>query len=600
MPRDRRWSWIPIALVLLGLGSVGMLVGVNWIRGQLVTPAIELVRAVGDAQTHLSIAHLWLEELVSGDASVDRQEIASDLERAIQISDRIFESERTTADEFFLAPSRELTMTAPATRVRGDLRSFRDLSNDRIRGYDESREVGVGSPIDNACDVLFRRLLYDLRSMDTTVRERLALAEQRSNWMLAGAVVIWIGIVSGAALAITNRERHRQQAELALRASEAQLFQAQKMEAVGRLAGGIAHDINNHLAAITAQCELVKMRVGNEPVDQRMDAVISTAAKSSTLIKRLLAFSRQQPVLPEIVQENTLVRGLEGMLVGLLGEDISLKLDLDESLWNVIIDPSQLEQVVLNLVVNAREAMPLGGSIRIATRNLEAQADSAPDNLASGQWVMLSVTDTGKGIAPEIIDRIFEPFFTTNERAHGGGLGLATLHGIVRQNRGQVAVESQVGKGTCFRIYLPRTLSEIPSSADAGSRGELPTAGAAASILLTEDNEDLRNSTQEILRALGYRVRTAASADEALARYEALATDFDLLITDVVMPGTDGKQLADRMSARNPGLRVLFVSGHTDDVILHRGITSREVDFLPKPSPASALATKVAEVLARN
>jgi CheY-like chemotaxis protein len=371
------------------------------------------------------------------------------------------------------------------------------------------------------------------------------------------------------------------------------------MEAVGRLAGGIAHDINNHLAAITAQCELVKMRVGSEPVDQRMDAVITTAAKSSTLIKRLLAFSRQQPVMPEIVQENALVRGLEGMLAGLLGEDISLKLDLEESLWNVVIDPSQLEQVVLNLVVNAREAMPLGGGIRIATRNLEVDAASAPDNLAPGQWVMLSVTDTGRGIPPEIIDRIFEPFFTTKDRAHGSGLGLATLHGIVRQNRGQVAVESQVGRGTCFRVYLPRTLSELPQAQGAGDRRELVTAGAPASILLTEDNEDLRHSMQEILRALGYRVRTAASADEALARHEALASEFDLLITDVVMPGTDGKKLADRMRERHPKLLVLFVSGHTDDVMLHRGIASREVDFLPKPFPASALAHKVAEILAR-
>jgi signal transduction histidine kinase/CheY-like chemotaxis protein len=599
MPRDRRWSWIPVVLVLLGLGSVGMLVGVNWIRGQLVTPAIELVRAVGDTQTHLSIAHLWVEELVSGDASVDRREIESDLERAIQIVDGIFESERSTHGAAFLTASPELAIIEPATRVREGLRRFQVLSAERIRGYDDHREVGVGSPIDDAYDALFRNLLHELRSMDATVHERLALAERRSNWMLGAAVAIWLGIVGGAALAISNRERHRQEAERALRESETQLFQAQKMEAVGRLAGGIAHDINNHLAAITAQCELVKMRVGSEPVDQRMDAVITTAAKSSTLIKRLLAFSRQQPVMPEIVQENALVRGLEGMLAGLLGEDISLKLDLEESLWNVVIDPSQLEQVVLNLVVNAREAMPLGGGIRIATRNLEVDAASAPDNLAPGQWVMLSVTDTGRGIPPEIIDRIFEPFFTTKDRAHGSGLGLATLHGIVRQNRGQVAVESQVGRGTCFRVYLPRTLSELPQAQGAGDRRELVTAGAPASILLTEDNEDLRHSMQEILRALGYRVRTAASADEALARHEALASEFDLLITDVVMPGTDGKKLADRMRERHPKLLVLFVSGHTDDVMLHRGIASREVDFLPKPFPASALAHKVAEILAR-
>ena len=287
-------------------------------------------------------------------------------------------------------------------------------------------------------------------------------AERRALVVFAVLQGVWLAVVGLAAWGLQSRERHRRRAEAALLRSEAQLLQAQKMEAVGRLAGGLAHDINNYVTAITSQCELVRMKApSGERVAQKMDLVIATAGKIAALVRRLLAFSRQQPVQPQVVDLNAVVEGLERMMRGLLGDDVQLETRLCDGLWRVEVDPSQVEQIVVNLLVNAREAMPTGGTVTIETANVGPGHDDLRSSPLArpGEHVMLAVSDSGVDIPPELRGRLFEPFFTTKggTSTSARGLGLATVYGIVQQNGGHVSVASEVAKGTAFKIYLPRT-----------------------------------------------------------------------------------------------------------------------------------------------
>ena len=287
----------------------------------------------------------------------------------------------------------------------------------------------------------------------------------------------------------------------------------QKMDAVGRLAGGITHDINNYLAAIATNCELVQMRAEpGGPVAAKMETVLGVVSKASSLIDRLLAFSRQQPVEAQVVNLNRLIDDPEKMIVRSIGEDTRLESRLEPDLWNTEIDPAQLEQVVLNLLVNARQAMPSGGVVTIETANIElAESYGANDALVrAGEYVMLAVSDDGPGIPAENLDRIFEPFFTTKDRSSNNGLGLATIYGIVNQNGGHVRVQSELGQGATFKIYLPRVQAEESAQAEAW-RAPVETAEGTECILLVEDNDDFRRSAEALLEGLGYRVIAAAS-----------------------------------------------------------------------------------------
>ena len=602
-PDDARtgWYWVPVVLLTLGIGSIVMLIGSNWIRERLMSEDINLVRAVGQVQTRTAIAHLWVEELVTGD-DVDRSEIDDHLRVSHELIRQILAGDEDATVRRILGGTPALSMNERALRAQQGLIAFDKISRRRRSGYDAGEDVGIGSAIDVRYDAVFHELLDDLRYLEGVLETRLSRAEQRSRMLFRTIMTAWVLIVGLAVSGIWNRERRRQEAEMALRESEAQLMQAQKMEAVGRLAGGIAHDINNHLAAMTAQCELVKMN--SEPDDprvERMDAVITTATRSSELIKRLLAFSRRQPVLPETVNVNNILEGTMAMLRGLIGEDVALRTEMGDELWNVKIDPSQLEQVLLNLVVNARDAMPMGGSLTIATEN--RTVNPGPSHLGvfveGGEYVVIRVADTGTGIPKELREKIFEPFYTTKERVHGSGLGLATVHGVVKQNHGHIQLDTQPAQGTTFEILLPRTTGAV-SHTSQEQRSAIAPAATAVVILLVEDNEDLRESTREILETIGYRVAAAANAEEALVMFKERGDEIDLVITDVIMPGIDGKQLSDRLRQERPGLRVVFMSGYTDDVILHRGITRGEVNFVPKPFSAAQLAAKVKEVLSRE
>jgi PAS domain S-box-containing protein len=377
---------------------------------------------------------------------------------------------------------------------------------------------------------------------------------------------------------------------------EEQLRQAQKLEAVGRLAGGVAHDFNNLLGIITGYTDLAIADVGSQhPGYRRLAEIRKAAERAAALTRQLLAFSRRQVLQPRVLDLNQVLGEVEKMLRRLIGEDIQLVTVFSEDLARVKADAGQMEQVIMNLAVNARDAMPHGGRLILETANAtidEAHARSHADARA-GEYVMLAVTDTGSGIDPAVLPHIFEPFFTTKEPDKGTGLGLATVYGIVRQSDGHISVYSEPGSGTTFKVYLPRV--DAPADAAAAQR---PPAGSVVGgrerILLVEDAASLRELIAEVLRDAGYTVADFARPDEALAFPGAPC---DLLLTDVVMPAMSGRELAQRVRSGHAGVRVLFMSGYTDNAIAQNGILDAGADLLQKPFTTDALLRRVRDVL---
>jgi len=381
-------------------------------------------------------------------------------------------------------------------------------------------------------------------------------------------------------------------------ALEEQLRQAQKMEAVGRLAGGVAHDFNNLLMAMTGYADLLLRAMRQDDPHRRYVGEIQKAAhRAAALTQQLLAFSRKQVLSPKILDLNTSVIDIERMLRRLIGEDVELVTDLAPDLGLVKVDPHQVDQVILNLVVNARDAMPKGGKLTIRTANVyldEQFAKTHPEG-ASGEYVMLSVSDTGCGMDPDTLSRIFEPFFTTKPMGKGTGLGLSTVYGIVRQSGGQIDVESEVGKGSTFRIYLPRVSEPAMERSTANPYGDLP--GGTETVLLVEDEDTVRSVVRGVLQSSGYNVLEAASGEEALGVCEGHRGPIHLVVTDVVMPGISGRELAERLAERIPDLRVLYMSGHTDDSVLRHGVMTGGGAFLQKPFSPEVLVRRVRELL---
>jgi PAS domain S-box-containing protein len=385
------------------------------------------------------------------------------------------------------------------------------------------------------------------------------------------------------------------------RRMESQLQQAMKMEAVGRLAGGVAHDFNNILTVITGYSELLLQKVGKEfPMRGELEEIKRAGDRAASLTRQLLAFSRKQIIEPKVVRLDRLVTELLSMLSRLIGENIELQTIIGKSPASVKIDPGQFQQILMNLVVNARDAMPGGGKIVIETGNVDLDADYCVLHpyVTPGRFVMLSVSDTGQGMSKEVKAHIFEPFFTTKERGSGTGLGLATTYGAVKQSGGSIEVYSEVGAGTTFKIYLPRVEEEANTPVNDTRPPDLPEG--TETILLVEDEDTVRALGFRILGELGYRVMQARNGEEAIALAARRGERIDLLLTDVVMPGMSGGELARRMVLHRPEMKVLFTSGHTDDAIVHQGVLDEGVLFLGKPFSPEGLARKVREVLDRT
>jgi PAS domain S-box-containing protein len=376
---------------------------------------------------------------------------------------------------------------------------------------------------------------------------------------------------------------------------EDQLRQSQKMEAVGRLAGGVAHDFNNSLGVILGYTELL-MREASGTQKGKLEQIMKATKRAAGLTRQLLAFSRKQIVDPKVLDLNAVSSDLEEMLGRLIGEDIDLAIVPGAHLGQVKADPGQLEQVVMNLCVNARDAMPDGGLLRIETANVELDAGQIVqhETMAPGRYVMLAVSDTGGGMDKEILSKIFEPFFTTKAEGKGTGLGLAMVYGIVKQAGGYVGVFSKVGHGTTFKIYLPR-IDEPETEAEV--EAPMPPRGWET-ILLVEDEASLRSIAREILEEHGYRVIDASGPDEAIEIAHRLPDTIHLLVTDVVMPRMNGRVLAESLVAARPTLRVLYMSGYTDDIIAHRGVLESGTQLLEKPFSARTLLARVTTILA--
>jgi len=379
------------------------------------------------------------------------------------------------------------------------------------------------------------------------------------------------------------------------------LLQSQKMEAVGRLAGGVAHDFNNILTGILGYSDILLAEIPSDHSNSKFVNEIHKAAKrAAALTNQLLAFSRKQIMKPQVLHLNDLIRNLEKMLERLLGEDIELEAVLPEGLWHVKADPSKIDQVLMNLAVNARDAMPDGGKLVIETRNARLDTDYAkrhPGIAKPGDFVMFSVSDTGTGMDKETLSHLFEPFFTTKEIGKGTGLGLSTVYGIVKQSGGYIWAYSEPDKGTCFKTYLPRVQEEKSPSSEICMHSSGSSKRYSETILVVEDDVTVRSLVPLMLRQEGYIVLVASDGEEALRMFQNHDGRIDLVITDVIMPKMNGPELADSLTQLKPNLKVLFTSGYTSNIIVHHGVLNPGVAFLEKPLIMETLSRKIRQVL---
>ena len=488
-----------------------------------------------------------------------------------------------------------------------------------LRERQASGTVRITSSLDGVeRDFAFRKLprlpIYIATGID--IRDiRAAWIEGMSRHLIFG-IPATLAMVSLAVMALRRSRReataHLQlREEVALReATELALRQSQKMEAVGQLTGGIAHDFNNLLTAIIGNLDLSLRRLqGDDRMRTWLTNCRQAADRAATLVQRLLAFSRQHPLEVKAVDINRLVQGMSELLRRTIGETVTIETVLAGGLWKTAVDPNQLENAVLNLAVNARDAMPNGGRLTIETVNChldERYAEAAVEPIRPGQYVMVAVSDTGGGMTPEIVGRVFEPFFTTKPVGAGSGLGLSMVYGFAKQSGGHISIYSEVGEGTTIKLYFPR-LTEQQASVPAweSTRGAAPLAPGGdghETVLVVEDDEQVNRFTVEALEERGYRVYTAPDGMVALRIIDATpGLQIDLLLTDVVLPGgINGRQLADEVRKRRPKVKVLHITGYTRNAIIHHGRLDPDIELLTKPFTADALTRKVRQILDGN
>ncbi|MFI5029281.1 MAG: CHASE3 domain-containing protein [Reyranellales bacterium] len=425
---------------------------------------------------------------------------------------------------------------------------------------------------------------------------------------LAFALAVWVARRQRRQIAVAvASERNLRDANRRLRDAaaqqqriEEQLRQSQKMEAVGQLAGGLAHDFNNMLAVILGSLDIARRRLGDRAGEEArfLDAARDGATRAATLIERLLAFSRRQPLDPRVIDLNKLVAGMSELLRRTLGETLQLETVLAGGLWRASVDATQLENALLNLAINARDAMPDGGHLTIETANAHLDDEYAANHVevVPGQYVMLAVSDSGVGMSKDTVGRAFDPFFTTKSTGKGTGLGLSQVHGFVKQSGGHIKIYSEVGQGTTVKLYLPR--STAASDSEMESRPGSLVQQRVCTVLVVEDEEQVRRIIVDMLRQLGHTVLSAEGGPAAL-KVLGDHPEVDLLLTDVVMPDMNGRELAEEAGRRRPGLRLLFMTGYTRNAIVHAGVLDPDVQMLAKPFTLEQLAAKLTVVLAK-
>jgi two-component system, NtrC family, sensor kinase len=441
-----------------------------------------------------------------------------------------------------------------------------------------------------------------LEGLPVYISTGLGIADIRREWLTTMASHLIFGVPATVLLCLLAwlalRRTNDLYAEGTRRAAaEETLRQSQKMEAVGQLTGGVAHDFNNLLTIIIGNLELARRKGVEDSIDRVLGNALMGAQKAAQLTQRLLAFSRRQPLDPKSVDATKLIAGMSDLLRRSLGEHVEIETVGGGGLWRTEVDPTELEAAILNLALNARDAMPSGGKLTIETSNtfLDEHYTQQHGDVRTGQYVLISVTDTGQGMPREVIERAFEPFFTTKETGQGTGLGLSQVYGFVKQSGGHIKIYSEVVQGTTIKMYLPRHRSERQPRPDL--RTETLEQGNGERILVVEDDEGVRSYISEILQDLNYRVLTAPDAAVALHMLERQEEPIDLLLTDVVLPGMNGRQLADAVKARHAGMRVLFMTGYSRNAIVHQGRLDAGVSLIQKPLSAASLALKIREVL---
>ena len=485
-----------------------------------------------------------------------------------------------------------------------DTHTFLAVNEAAILHYGYSREEFLGMTIEDihaAEDVAMPPATEDASNVSHVNTQAVRSRHRKKDGTIIDVEITSHQLVfdeRAAEVVLASDITERKRAEETLHATGEQLRQAQKMEAVGKLAGGVAHDFNNLLTAISGHSELSLRRLGtDDPLRRNLEGIKSASERAASLTRQLLAFSRKQVLQPKVLDLNDVVVETNKLLRRLIGEDIDLLTVLEPSLGKIKADPGQIGQVLMNLSVNARDAMPRCGKLTIETSNIYIDEEYARRHVsvAPGWYVMLAVSDTGCGMDDATQKRIFEPFFTTKEVGKGTGLGLSTVYGIVKQSGGNIWVYSEEGRGTTFKVYLPRTDKVVEKLEASSSHDDTPCG--TETVLLVEDEEIVRDMTHEILRMSGYHVLESSHGSEALDVCEKHPGPIHLMLTDVVMPHMSGRELAERLMPLRPEMRVLYMSGYTDDAIVHHGVLDEGMAFIEKPFTPNALARKVRESL---
>ena len=444
------------------------------------------------------------------------------------------------------------------------------------------------------------------RDMDRSLTVETEYYKKDGSTLWLENKVKWIqdsqGNIAGI-LGVSRDISERKRAEKEREELEAQLRQAQKMESLGQLAGGVAHDFNNLLTTILGNVELIEMLMAkNRPVADNLAEIGKAANSAATLVRQLLAFSRKQVVQPRVLNVSEMIGAMFKLFRRLIGEDITLELKPSPAVPAIRMDPGQLEQVMVNLVVNARDAMPQGGKVVIETTRVDLDREFFDRKglvPAPGTYVRISVKDAGEGMSPEVRGRVFEPFFTTKTLGRGTGLGLATVYGIMKQNHGYIWVKSKPGEGSTFDLYLPATEVEEKKPEDPASK-RISDLSGSGTILVVEDDDFVRDVSCEMLQILGYSTLSARDMDEAEEISKEHEGRIDLLLADVVLPKGSGREVAEELAAFRPGMKVLFMSGHTDNVITHHGVLEPGIEFIQKPFAPAELGKRVREVLGKH
>jgi len=508
-------------------------------------------------------------------------------------------TERKKAEEKLnrLAVAIEQTAESVFITDRNGTIQYVNPAFERLTGYSHKDAVGQNPRIlkSGKQDALFYKQMWDTLTRGNVWKGRLVNRKKDGSLYEADATITPVLDKSDNIINFVSIKRDvTHETEL-----EKHLIQAQKMEAVGILAGGVAHDFNNILTTIIGNASLMLMDVARDSaLGEEIEEIKIAGERGASLTRQLLAFSRKQIIRMEILDLNKLLTDIKKMLRRLIGEDIELVMIQEPSLWRVEVDPGQFDQVIMNLAVNAKDAMPMGGKLIVKTANVDLDGYFFKEygvEEHAGPYVMLSLSDTGSGMDKETQERIFEPFFTTKETGRGTGLGLSTVYGIVKQSNGFIWTYSEPGKGTTFKIYLPKA----KGGAEPVEKEQLPIEAfdGSETVLLVEDDDRLRNLAHKILRQCGYRVLVAENGEDALKVRASHEGAIDLLLTDVVMPKMSGKKTAERLQPLYPHMKVIYMSGYTNNAIVHHGVLAPELNFLEKPFTPKGLVRRVREVL---